>query len=221
MGLFGKQKKDGATLYFPGCLATAKLPGIVEAQQALLRDLGVEFVTLPMECCGYAAWYAGHEEEFQAIKGRNKRKLEEHGITTILTGCPHCARTFKEKYRIETRHLLTVYEEHIEKIKLKEGVSANYHHPCFLDKLGVDEKTAVRVLRRAGVHTPTENVTRGCCGSVGDDFSRNNPEEARLICQRRCSQFGEKTVVTACPYCIVTFQQQRKEAKDVAEVLWE
>jgi glutamate synthase (NADPH/NADH) small chain len=221
MGLFGKRKPRGVTLYFPGCLAEAKLPHVIEAQKSALRDMGVEFVTLRLECCGYPAWYAGYEKEFQEAMARNKRALSENGVERIITGCPHCALTFRQRYGIETEHILETFEERLEKIRQREGRSVSYHHPCFLDKLGISEKAAVRVLRRAGVHVPLSNKAVGCCGSVGDDFARNNPEEARLICQRRCSEFSEKTIVTACPYCIVMFQQQRKEARDVSELLGE
>lgn len=221
MGLFSKSKKEGVTLYFPGCLAAAKLPLVVEATKSMLTDMGVEFVTLPMECCGYAVWYAGHEEELELIMARNKRRLAEAGVTHIITNCPHCARTFKERYGVETQHILEVFDNHLEKIKLKEGRSANYHHPCFLDTLGVDEKVGVRVLRRAGIHVSAGNKAKGCCGSVGDDFARNNPEEAIVICQRRASELQEKLLVTACPYCQVMFMRQRKDVHDVSELLGE
>lgn len=224
MGIFKKlapkilPKPTGKTLYFPGCLAQAKLPRVVEAQRAVLHDMGVEHITLNIECCGYLAWYAGYEEEFALIAARNNRAIKENNITKIITGCPHCALTFKERYGIETRHLLEVYAENMEKIKHHRGHAASYHHPCFLDKLGVDAKVATRVLRRTGVHVAPENKANGCCGSVGDDFARNNPDEARLIAQRRA---GELTtpIVTSCPYCIMMFRQQRKDVKDVAELL--
>ncbi len=221
MGIFSKLGKEEKTLYFPGCLAAAKLPQVVEATKSALNDMGVPFVTLPLECCGYAAWYAGYEEEFEQIMGRNKRKLAEAGVTRIITNCPHCALTFKERYGVETQHTLEVFDTQLEKIKMKEGRAASYHHPCFLDRLGVDEKVAVRVLRRAGVHVAAGNKAQGCCGSVGDDFARNNPDEAAAICQRRAGELKEKLLVTACPYCHVMFKQQRRDVHDVSELIGE
>jgi glutamate synthase (NADPH) small chain len=225
MGLFKrlaeKATPRSVTLYFPGCLASAKLPQVVEATKSALRDMGVGFVTLPLECCGYPAWYAGYEEEFEVIMARNKRKLADAGVARVITNCPHCALTFKERYGVETQHILELFDSNLEKIRMKEGRAASYHHPCFLDRLGVDEKVAVRVLRRAGVHVAADNKAMGCCGSVGDDFARNSPEEAAVICQRRASELQGKLLVTACPYCHVMFSRRHKDVHDVSELLGE
>ena len=220
MGLFARKGGDG-TLYHPGCLAAAKLPHVVKATKEVLRDMGVPFLMIPeFECCGHHAWYAGYEQDFQAIMARNKALLRERGITRIITNDPHCCLTFRERYGVEAKHVLEVFDEHLDKVRKGDEAAAAYHHACFLDKLGIDDKVAVRVLHRANVHVPKENPSRGCCGSVGDDFARNNREAAAKIAERRAKEFREPLLVVACPYCHLSFQKHRK-VRDVAEMLAE
>jgi Fe-S oxidoreductase len=217
MGFFDRPT-GGKTLYHPGCLAAAKLPHVVKATKDVLRDMHVQFVVIDgLIDCGHHAWYAGYEADFEKIMQKNKELLKKHGITQVITNDPHCCHCFTERYGIETKHTLQVFDEHLDKIKKKDTLQVSYHHPCYLDKLGIDEKMAVRVLRRANVHVAPDNKPRGCCGSVGDDFGRNNKEVARRIADRRREQLRERVLVTACPYCITMF----KNARDVAELLTE
>jgi|GEM_PF-2593079 len=217
MGLFSKR---GKTLYTPGPLAAARLPEVVAATKATLRDMGVDIVELDLKS-GFEAWYAGYEQEFQELMRENKRILEQHGITRIITNDPHEAWTYRERYGIETRHVIEVCKEHISKIVKGEVRRANYHHPCFLDKLGVNPNTAKSVLRRAGVHVPNENQSRGCCGSVGHDFERNNKDEAEAIAKERAKTLSEPLIITCCPHCLLLLKHHHKKTKDVMQILAE
>lgn len=216
MPLFRRAEKR---LYFPGCLTKAKLPQIAEATRDAFRDLGIPFVTLPeMGCCGYPALYAGYRDEFERIAAENRSILEREGITQVVSNCPHCVLAFREA-GVAARHTLELFDEHLNKVAKRHSLRANYHHPCFLEKLDVPAKVGVRVLRRAGVHVPNENPARGCCGSVGDDFARNNPENAAKIAAQRAKQFTEPLLVTSCPYCHLMFKKLKP--RDVAELLGE
>ncbi len=217
MGLFSRR---GKTLYTPGPLAAARLPDVVNATRAVLRDMGIEVVELDLKS-GFEAWYAGYEHEFQGLLRENKRVLAQHGITHIITNDPHEALTFRERYGIDARHVIEVCKEHISKIMKGDERRASYHHPCFLDKLGVGPNTAKSVLRRAGVHVPNENPSRGCCGSVGHDFERNNKEEADAIAKERSKALSERLVVTCCPHCLLLLRRYRKKVVDVVEILAE
>jgi len=220
MGFFTR-KPRGVTLYHPGPMATARLPRVVKATKELLRDLGIEFIMIDeLQCCGYHAWYAGYEREFKAHQSKVQALLKAHHVTRIITNDPHCAYTFKQRYGLETRHILQVLEEHIDKLRRKDGLTVNYHHGCFLDKLGIEDKTAIRVLRRANFHVPKENKSGGCCGSVGDDYARNNPELAAKIADRRGAECKERATIVACPYCYVALQRH-KEVRDITEVVGE
>ncbi len=214
MGLFAGK---GKTLYFPGCFASAKLPHVMAATKNVLRDFGIEYVMLDF-CCGYPLWYAGYEKEMHRVIEANKELLKKEGITRVITNDPHCALTFKEKYDVEAMHIVEVYKEHLHKIKKGEEQRVDYHHPCFMEKLGISAKVVHGVLRRAGIHINPS--VQKCCGSVGQDFERNNKEEAQALAKQRAKDFKE-TVVTCCPHCHVMLQSQKKKVLDVAELLGE
>ncbi len=218
--MFGRGDGQG-TLYLPGMLAAAQLPNVVAATKDALRDMGVAFVMLDgFETSGYHAWFAGYEELFITIKKRNEALLKQHHIRRVITNDPHEAFTLRERYGIDARHVLEVFDEHSGKIAKKEATKARYHHPCFLDRLGVPEKTAIRVLRRAGFHIEG-GAPPGCCGSVGDDFARNDPPAAERVAAARAKRLGDGTIVTSCPYCYVAFKREKRKVMDIAEALGE
>lgn len=211
----------GKTLYHPGPLAKAKLPRVVAATRHVLKDFGIDFITLDLLGSGFEAWYAGEEEIFQQIMRENLALLKKERVTLIITNDPHEAWTFKERYGLNAIHTTQLLKEHLEKIKKQTALRASYHHPCFLTKLGVRESSVLAILRRAGVHVPSTNKGTGCCGSVGHDFSRANPELAARIAARRSKELPEKLLITCCPHAHVTFKQERRRVKDVVELLTE
>jgi Fe-S oxidoreductase len=207
------------TLYFPGCSANKE---VVAATKALLADHGVEFIMIErLACCGHEAWLAGYEQDFIALRQRNTTLLREQNVHSVITNDPHCALTFKERYNLDAQHIVEVLNIHIDKLVRHDGASVNYHHPCFLDRLGIDERAPARLLRRAGIHVTNENKPRGCCGSVGADFARNNPAKAAFIAKTRAKDFKEKLLVTCCPYCRNAFRIAGLNCKDITEVLSE
>ena len=137
----------------------------------------------------------------------------------IITGCPHCALTFAKEYGVATEHLLETVGQHLEKVKKADSRTVDYHHPCTLCALNLEQKDAVRVLRRANVHVANETEEQKCCGSVGDDFARNAPEAASVIAASRVKAFKTGVVVTSCPYCNVHLSRHHAKVRDVAEML--
>lgn len=206
----------GKTLYFPGPMAE-KLPHVVQATRALLIDLGVDFIMKEgMVTSGYHAWFAGYADAFSNLKKSNEAFLRKHRISAIITNDPHEAFTFREAYGLRTQHLVEVIVENITKIKKKRTVRVSYHHPCFLDRLDVRERSVERILRRAGFRV--DAAPSRCCGSVGDDYARNNKEVASRIAKRCAAELGN-TVVTCCPYCNITLSAQGKKVIDISEAL--
>lgn len=209
MAFFNK----GVTLYHPGSRTSKE---VVDATKEVLRDMGVEFIMLDGLESGFGAWYAGYEEVFLELKEKNLLLFKKKKIKNIITNDPHEAFTFKERYEIDAKHTLEVFNQHLETINRGEGKKATYHHACFLDKLGVKDQIPLRILSRANIHA---KVLHGCCGSVGGDFSRNNPLLATKIAKQRVVE-SDGLLITGCPHCYAAFKPF-KNVKDVAELLRE
>ncbi len=214
MKLFSRER----ILYTPGPLTEKRYPEVVAATKRVLNDLGIPYTTSSL-MSGFEAWFAGHEEEFQTLMRRNKEVLEREKITRIITNDPHEAYTYRERYGLDARHVIEEVKEHAEKIVKGEARRLNYHHACFLDRLGITPAAVKSVLRRANIHIPLENKDRGCCGSVGHDFSRNNPELAKKMVKKRLEQFDKTPILVCCPHCLQSFGRRR--ARDVMEALAE
>ncbi len=212
--------RKGVTLYFPGPYASALLPDVVAATREALLDLGIDFVMREgIVTSGYHAWFAGYEAEFALLKERNESWLRDERVTRIITNDPHEALTFRERYGIPATLVVELFAEHDGRLRPGRGKRVVYHHPCVLNRLGVDEKRVVRLLRRLGMKVE-ERPTR-CCGSVGDDYARNNPGAAGLVAKRRAEELGETLIVTCCPYCNALLARQGRRVVDVAELVVE
>jgi Fe-S oxidoreductase len=224
MKFFSRPKvmQRGRTLYLPGPLTQAKQRHVIGATKELLRVCKQPFVeSNEVTTAGFSLWYAGYESEFKRLMEKNMDFFDREKITMIITNDPHEAHTLRERYGIKALHLVEFLAENLEKIAKQPPLKANYHHPCFLTKMGVMQKVPIRILRRAGIILPNSQPPPRCCGSVGDDFDRNDPLTATKIAQRRTKDFSEQVVITCCPFCAMMLKKQKVKVKDISEVLVE
>lgn len=195
---------------------------MMSATKELLRSCGQSFIEdEAFLTAGFSLWYAGYHTEFDELYRRNMRLIEEKNISMIVTNDPHEAYILREKYGVKVLHIVEFLSENLENIKKLPSIKVEYHHPCFLTKIGVEPKVSIRVLRRAGILLSQKQPAPRCCGSVGGDFARNNPATAEKVAKKRAGEFTEKIVVTCCPYCYAMLKQQKVKVKDITELLSE
>src|SRR6202171_4680362 len=108
----------------------------------LLQMAGVDFAILgPREACtGDPARRMGDEYTFQRLAGQNVATLNETGVKTIVTTCPHCFNTIGNEYpdfggRYEVVHHTEFLAELVRDGKLAPLPSEQtitYHDSCYL-----------------------------------------------------------------------------------------
>ncbi len=169
----------GRVLYYPGCMTAGALPSILNNYKALLSDLGVDFVMInELSCCGSPLLNAGYAQDFEGVKKKNLEILQKHGITKIITNCPHCFSAFKNFYGFEVEHITQTLFSHKQKLAYNKREEVVYHDPCILSRGNsvFDEPRAL--LRQAGfkIIEPARAKDKTFCCGAGGELSRITPK---------------------------------------------
>ena len=234
-------------LYWVGCAGAFDEQGqrTARAVAELLGRAGVRFAVLGPEerCTGDPARRLGEEGLFQQLARANVERLDSHGVTTILTTCPHCFNTLKNEYPDlggnydvvhHTDFLASLMAEGCLTVSAPESESAvTYHDSCYLGRHN-NIYDAPRELLRAVYADDLQEMdcakTDGfCCGAGGGHawFDLEHGVKINGIRYGHAAATGAETLVTACPYCRIMFDEisssrgdaDRLHVRDVAEIV--
>jgi Fe-S oxidoreductase len=205
------------TLFFVGC-TTALTPEIENVSintATILNKLGVDFGLLGEHevCCGSVAMRTGDREKFNEVAEKNANLFKDKGITTIVTSCAGCYRTFKKDYEgklegIEILHSVEFLNkkllENKEKMK-KLNYKVTYHDPCHIGRhIGIYEEPR-QILEEITELTEmkTNKHAAMCCGA-GGGVKKGFPELALEMAELRikeAEETGAEYIVSTCPFC--------------------
>jgi Fe-S oxidoreductase/nitrate reductase gamma subunit len=212
----------------------------------LLRSAGVDFALLGSAegCCGETARRLGHEYVFQVMAEENISVLASVEFERIVTPCAHCFNTLKNEYpqfggEYNVIHHTEFLAELIAAGKLKtqhsDGSSTlTYHDSCYLGRYNQiynaprDVLGSIPGLKHSEMPRRMENGF--CCGGGGGHMWMEIDPNTRINHRRLTEAVDDANadvVVTACPYCLIMFDDAIRskgvgdevEVKDLAEVL--
>ena len=232
-------------LYFPGCYLSydPRLQKVATATADILNKAGVEFGILGAKenCCGESIRKTGNEEVFKELAKANIKTFIENGVKKILVSSPHCYHTFKNEYpefmvNFEVIHITQYLFELIQEGRLEitgeYGKKITYHDPCYLGRHNSVYNEPREVLTRTGlelIEMPDFRENSLCCGGGGGRIWMETPKAERFSDLRveQASGVGAEVLVTACPYCIIHFEDSKSgmeegeeiEVKDITEVI--
>jgi Fe-S oxidoreductase len=230
---------DAQVVYFPGCSLIYNYPQTIKNTFRLFEAMDVNYVACygaEVPCCGVPPHDLGATADFKANAERLGKTLGKAKV--IITGCPSCAWALKARLP-EAGVQLTERVYHIAeflaplieegKLPIRRPFSRRviYHDPCYLGRyLGVYDqprKLLNEVCREPLAEFSWRHKHSYCCGA-GGGVPATNPLLAREIANERLREVQEgekKTLVTACPTCLRTFQKadERLDAMDVVDVL--
>ncbi|MBN1792363.1 (Fe-S)-binding protein [Candidatus Woesearchaeota archaeon] len=219
--------KRGRVLYYPGCLTQGCLPKAFQNYKSLLHDAGIDYFMIPeLSCCGSPLLGAGYKEAFEEQKNLNMRLLKKHGVSKIVSNCPHCVRVFKDLYGVETEHISKTLDSSGFKPTRDHG-EFSYHDPCLLAKSGViAEPRSLLKKRGFTIKEPFHCKERTFCCGAGGGLKQNNPELASKIASARIKQLRAAGIVTSCPYCYLHLKENLnpsigKHVFEMSEVLFD
>jgi Fe-S oxidoreductase len=230
---------DAQVVYFAGCSLIYNYPQTIKNTFRLLEVMDINYVACygaETPCCGVPLYDLGQMDGFKENAAKLGQALSKAKV--IVTGCPSCAWALKVRvpeagvtltdriYHI-TEFLAPLVEEGKLPVRRPFSRKIIYHDPCYLGRyLGVYDaprKLLNEVCREPLVEFSWNQKHGYCCGG-GGGISTTNPGLAREIARERLREVQEgekKTLTTACPTCLRTFQKadERLDAMDVIDVL--
>ncbi|MBI4317354.1 MAG: (Fe-S)-binding protein, partial [Chloroflexi bacterium] len=233
-------------LYFPCCYLCydPRLKKVAQATARILNKAEVDFGILGTKenCCGESIRKTGNEALFKRLARENIKTFIDHGVKKILVSSPHCYHTFKNEYpefkvSFEVVHISQYLAELIESGRLKitneYAKKVTYHDPCYLGRHnGIFDEPRAALRKMTGsppIEMPESREDSLCCGMGGGRVWFETPKSERFsnIRLEQAIRAGADEFVTACPYCITSFEDTREvlncasliEIKDLTEVL--
>jgi Fe-S oxidoreductase len=232
-GIKFSSSDKSSTLFFSGCTMPLRQ---TETLKRTVELLGPENLTIMEDeiCCGSYVTRCGYEKEYNQLTDRFLIYLKENAIKEIITACPGCYTTIKDKLtRNEvdikiihiTQKLVDLLEEHKITVKKMLG-KTTYHDPCHIGRLEgiVDEPR--EILRQISDfrEMPNSKYDSNCCGA-GGGVRAAYPELSFEIGKKRMEEAkatGAEILVSSCPFCEDQFKTVGGlEVMDIVDAVWE
>ncbi|MBN2333102.1 MAG: 4Fe-4S dicluster domain-containing protein [Deltaproteobacteria bacterium] len=201
----------------------------------ILQRAGISFGILGTEekCCGDSARKMGNEYLFQMMAMENIEVMNGYGVKKIVVMCPHGYNTIKKDYQQFGGHYEVLHHTEYLHQLLQEGrlplthalpARVTYHDSCYLgryNEIFSQPRAILSDIPGLQLVEMDRRLKRGyCCGAGG---GRMWMEETigKRINEERVSQALEKNpqiAVTACPFCMVMFEDGLKTYDREADV---
>ncbi len=231
VGYEPKEKAD--TLLHLGCVASYQDVKIIPAVMKILDAAGIDFTTRGADenCCGYLAYLVGDMNTFNTVAQANAEVFKDKGISTLLTTCAGCYKTFEELYPkyghgdgYQPEHVVFLLKKLLEEGRLRfkddpKPLKVAYHDPCDLGRhMGVyeDPRQVIAALPGVELIEFAQNRTLAkCCGGGGGvkAFANDLNQDIALERIKAAIAVGADTVVSACPSCKNSLNQGAARAR--------
>jgi len=202
-------EREGTVPLYLGCLYQSK-PIETRTIISVLESCGIDPLVVEEVCCGYLAEATGFHAQFEDIRQRFRATYGNHSDQEILTLCPTCTITLKERYGFDIKHAIVAVADRIETLSPRQlDLKATYHDPCHMGRmLGIFEepRTILEALGVELVEMDQNRVFSTCCGG-GGGLADTSPELSLEIAKNRIRdalEAGVENVVTVCPTCVPT-----------------
>ncbi len=215
----------------------------------LLKQAGVDFAVLGQAegCCGETARRLGHEYLFQTMAKENLATFAGVKFKRMVSACAHCYNTLKNEYpkfgaSFEVLHHTELLAELVKQGKLgtltaaKDGKTVVFHDSCYLGRyngLYAEPRAVLDAVPGMKLKEMPRSRAEGfCCGGGGGGMWMETDPNTRINKRRfeeATQRAGADVIVTACPYCLIMFDDairsagatDKVEVKDLAEILTE
>lgn len=223
---------EGRVGYFAGCM-TSLTPATQRSMEQIFNTVGEDVWYADKDggvCCGRPLMLSGETDAARKMVAYNTDLLRKHNITTLVTSCPICLRTFKENYHLDGIEVLH-HSEYIERL-VTEGIlhlkqtteQYTYHDPCELGRgLGIYDAPRNVISAMGNLREAKHNREHAlCCGSSLANTVINDVQQ-QTIAKRMTQELedtGCDTIVTSCPLCNKAIARATTlPSKDISELV--
>ena len=235
------------TLLYVGCTPSydPRIQTISKALVRILQKAEIDFVILGKKesCCGNEIRRMGEQTLFKKLVKDNSAQFQKSGCKKMIVVSPHCFNAFRNDYPdmgIQIEHYTQTIARLIETEKLRGAkrleIRATYQDPCFLGKQNKIFDEPRKILSSIPgldfVEMDRSRERSLCCeGGGGRMWVEGGTEGVRNgeIRIREALALGANVIATACPFCLLTFEDAAKTAglseqiavKDLTELVTE
>ena len=213
------------TVFWPGCGLAANRPGLVRRVRNILSRRLQRPVGLVLDCCYDPVYGLGDTETaFAALREIGKR-LRDHGVSQVITGCLNCHKLLSE--HLEDIQVVFILEVLPPEIFEKQQMESIYlHHPCLSSRWEAIRNKATGLVGhiRPSLGTDLKSVpisetsSAHCCG-VGGGLSALYPDLADRFLDRITCEGENRMMVTYCIGCQNRLLKRGVEAVHLLECL--
>ncbi|MEW6264939.1 MAG: (Fe-S)-binding protein [Thermodesulfobacteriota bacterium] len=206
------RRKKAEVVFFLGCVGLFRQPAAATAALDLLDHLKVDYTMIDEACCGGVLEDLGYNLNPRLVE-QNVEAILATGARTVLTGCPYCLRTFRERaeYKpLRDRGLnllpLSRFWQDFD-FGVKSDLKVTYHDPCDLGRHGgfYDEpRQVIKKIAPDFVEMAHCRVNALCCGA-GGGVKGAYPKNSLAMARRRLEEaeaVGAQVVLTECNSCL-------------------
>jgi Fe-S oxidoreductase len=209
---FGRRVNAKADfVYFMGCVGQYREEEAVEATLDILDYLAVDYTLVEEVCCSGVLEDVGFSIHDDLVQ-RNVALIRDTEAKTLITGCPYCMRTFKNKEQYKPIRDAGIEVMHISQFlkdfdfKTQTDLKVTYHDPCDLGRhCGIynEPRQTIRKIAPNFVELPNHHAESLCCGAGGGvrgAYAQNSLAMARYRLQQ-AESVGADVVLTECNSC--------------------
>ena len=199
-------------VFFMGCVGQYREEDATEATLDVLDRLKVDYTLIDEVCCTGVLEDVGHSIHKDKAD-HNLAKIAATGAKKVITACPYCYRTFKNKEAYAPLADAGIEVVHISQF-LKDfdfGVTTDkvvtYHDPCDLGRhCGIYEepRQTIRKIAPKFVELPENRAQALCCGAGGGvrgAYAKNSLAMARRRLEQ-VEEVGADILLTECNSCV-------------------
>jgi Fe-S oxidoreductase len=224
-------------LYWVGCSGSFSPEGqaVARSMVKILNHLGVNYRVLGTSerCTGDPVRRMGEEGLFRQCAAHNVHEFQSHGVTRVITHCPHCFNTIRNEYPALAQRQVTWITQHHSEF-LAEQMAAGtlqaseqstetvtFHDPCYLARgNGVvsEPRDVLSSLQLPMIEMERHGRESFCCGAGGGSMWLDVRGTDRIENQRYAEAVatGAAIIGTGCPFC-KTMLSAARQSSNAAE----
>ncbi len=247
-----KISEEGNIMYYVGCLPYFNFEfenqdTIAASTLKIICQIEKEPIVVQKDeiCCGHDLyWGQGKLETFIDLAKKNRTKFIKSGVSTIITACAECYRTFKVDYPnlfddfeeiFDVKHIIEYVYDKWKQNKIdfnipneeNELVEFTFHDPCRLSRFlpksnNILEKSReiFSYLKKSGYKFTemAHNKQNSLCCGVSTWMNCNERSKALRYKRLLEAKDAGTKMITSCPKCNIHLSCLQDDYEDIASI---